>query len=105
MIYLGEVVFLLSNAKDTDRGGWSSARFLCQACQLVRFWRISTIFGRNLQFKAQKISFFTPNFFFFLIDENDPLNRFIRSKMQKYVTFCLIIVHVGEKTLKKGCFL
>jgi hypothetical protein len=38
-------------------------------------------------------------------DANDPLNRFIRSKMQNYVSFCLIIAHVGEKTLKKGRFL
>jgi hypothetical protein len=38
---------------------------------------------------------------FFQIDENDPLNRFIRSKIQNYVSFCLIIAHVGEKNIEK----
>jgi hypothetical protein len=47
--------------------------------------------------------FFSPKkyFFFFLIDENDPLNRFIRSKMLNYASFCLIIAHVGEKNFEK----
>jgi hypothetical protein len=44
--------------------------------------------------------FFTKNIFF-LIDENDPLNLFIHSKMQNDVSFCLIIAHVGEKNIEK----
>jgi hypothetical protein len=36
----------------------------------------------------QKNTFFSPKKL--LIDENDPLNRFILSKMQNYVSFCLI---------------
>jgi hypothetical protein len=72
-----------------------------QTCQPVRFWRIFPILGLNfavsttVRFKAKKYVF-SPNFFF-LIYENDLLNRFIRSKMQNYVSFCLIVAHVGEK--------
>jgi hypothetical protein len=39
------------------------------------------------------------------MDENDPLNRFICSKMQNYVSLCLKIAPEGKKTLKKGRFL
>jgi predicted HicB family RNase H-like nuclease len=37
----------------------------------------------------------------FFLDEIDPLNRFIHSKMQNYVSFCLKIAPEGEKNFEK----
>jgi hypothetical protein len=41
------------------------------------------------------------NIFFLniFLDENNPLNRFIHSKMQNYVCFCLIFAPEGEQNL------
>jgi hypothetical protein len=64
---------------------------------LVRFF--AKISPTTVRFKAKQICFLAPQFF--LMDENDPLNRFIHFKIQNYVFFCHKIAPEGEKYFEK----
>jgi hypothetical protein len=61
---------------------------------------MSTILAYQCDLR-QKNNFFQQAKYFlgFFWDENDPLNHFIHSKMQNYVSFCLKIAPEGEKKL------